>query len=346
MSELPLSFSFSAPPTPSPSTQRPTPSPSTVVPTQAPTPDSSTTGFTPSPTEHPSEELGECNTAYAYCPGRSTCFIGNIITSGGGGTNGPWGWSIDLDGVNFTGGQTLTCPVYAGAGQCDFENKGTYVGNLVISLNSVRWDFDSQVGGEDFHLYAGKCPGNDKGLHLEDGVCDASDMDQFARTNGQYSLVAGTYGPVLQTFQFDNTNHLDNAFRKGIWRTQNYQVFPIQNPGRRYLSAHTTVCPIATDDVAEGSVAGATRAGSTATGNSLSAGAMAGIVIAAVVVAVAIVGALTYNNWKGQVTTANTSNSAGGSVSSLSAAGGGGGGVGVDGEMEEISLNATDGGSA
>ena len=190
-----------------------------------------------------------CESAYAYCPGRSECFIGNYVTSPGGGANGPWGWNIDLENVDLTDGNTLTCPVYAGAGQCDFENKGTHVGSLIISEDAVTWDFFDGFGGEDFHLYAGKCGANDRGYHLQDGVCDPSDMNSNARNNGRYTLVApnedeygsDAYDPVLTDFSFDINND-EGGFRKGIWKDQGYAAFPLVGDNRRYLSAHSSVC--------------------------------------------------------------------------------------------------------
>jgi hypothetical protein len=138
----------------------------------------------------------------------------------------------------------LTCILYAGAGQCDV-NKGTDVGSLIIGEDYVTWDFDG-YRGEDFHLYAGKCFANDKGNHLSTGTCDADDMQKFARVPGQYSLKApseGKYSPALSTFVFDENNHESADFRKGNWVKENYLVFPLQGSGRRYLSAHSTVCP-------------------------------------------------------------------------------------------------------
>jgi hypothetical protein len=117
---------------------------------------------------------------------------------------------------------------------------------LIIAKNSVTWDFDG-YGAETFHLYAGECPANDKGLHLKTGACIAEDMAQFARAPGKYSLTApdgdGKYYPPLPNFVFDNTNHDDPAYRKGIWDDEDYLIFPLSGAGRRYLSAHSTVCP-------------------------------------------------------------------------------------------------------
>ena len=179
-----------------------------------------------------------------HCPGISTCFIGNFITSGGGGANGPWGWSIDLENVMFSDGGTLSCDVYAGAGQCEFETKGSRVGSFIISENAVVWDLDQGVGLQNAHLYVGQCGANDGGNHLTSGVCSEDDMDKFARTPGQYSLVAPSgddFDPPLAGFSFVDSND-EGSFRKGKWATANYQAFPLSQTDRRFMSAHATVC--------------------------------------------------------------------------------------------------------
>jgi len=188
-----------------------------------------------------------CQTAYAYCPGRSTCFIpddtrrlmgGNGMNNGG----GPWGWNIDLEGLDLAGGDTLACPVYAGAGQCDFENREHTVGELLISYTSVDWYFGLEYGGSDFHLYAGKCPYNDKGLHLTDGTCDNGNMDNFKRSPGQYSLGVETAdGDLFSSFGFNDDND-EGSFRSKIWATESYVAFPLVPTARQYLSAHAKVC--------------------------------------------------------------------------------------------------------
>jgi hypothetical protein len=173
--------------------------------------------------------VGGCDTTYVYCPGISTCFI-DIFNKGA------WGWSIDLGGVDLSSsGASLTCPIYKGAGQC-VRTDDRIVGSFTITKNSVNWSLAGNLAS-DFHLYAGKCQTNDAGNHLSDGVCDFGDMEKFARVPGKYSLVAEV-SPALEDFTFDSSNQA--SFRKELWAS--YNLFPLGGSGRRYMSAHASVC--------------------------------------------------------------------------------------------------------
>jgi hypothetical protein len=132
-------------------------------------------------------------------------------------------------------GASLTCPIYKGAGGC-VRTDDRIVGTFTITNDSVNWSFSGHLAS-DFHLYAGKCQTNDAGNHLSDGVCDLSDMDQFARTPGRYSLVAGV-DPGVEDFTFSISNQ--SSFRKQLWAS--YDLFPLGGAERRYLSAHSSVC--------------------------------------------------------------------------------------------------------
>jgi hypothetical protein len=62
-------------------------------------------------------------------------------------------------------------------------------------------------------------------------------MEKFARVPGKYSLVAEV-NPDLEDFTFDSSNQA--SFRKDLWAS--YNLFPLGGSGRRYMSAHASVC--------------------------------------------------------------------------------------------------------
>jgi hypothetical protein len=64
-----------------------------------------------------------CETAYAYGLSYANCFIGiaGVNSNNWGWTNGP------------VGPGSYLWPIYAGAGQCDIENAGVNVGNLIVN---------------------------------------------------------------------------------------------------------------------------------------------------------------------------------------------------------------------
>lgn len=246
-------------PTPGPSSHSPSYTPSLEPtmqtstsgpepPTAEPAPDPSS--FSPSPSSSPTADssssgLLDCETSYVHCGnGISTCFI-DFLGAGGGG--GPWGWSIDLLNVNLSEAE-LVCAVYAGAGQCDFtKDDAVLVGDFVISETAVAWRFSNGIGASDVHFYAGKCQYNDGGDHLEtfDNSCRAAAMRRNARANGKYTLTKDSLDPLATEFVFDILDNNSTEYRKLAWLRQDYEVFPLGGSDRRYLSAHATVCPIA-----------------------------------------------------------------------------------------------------
>lgn len=194
-------------------------------------------------TPAPGATLSGCETAFAYCEDRSTCFIGSIFVQKNGNGGGPWGWNVDLGSTQLDDkSKSLTCAVYAGAGQCNLR-AGTNVGNITFRASSVTWDFKPGVAGTEFHLYTGVCPFNDGGS----GVCLESDMVKNARTPGQYTLVADTsLGGTYETeFSFSSTNYQTFIKPKSLWAGNNYHPFPIGASGYHYVTAHATVCPFA-----------------------------------------------------------------------------------------------------
>jgi hypothetical protein len=215
-----------------PSTFAPTPS---IMPTLEPTmivtnqPSLAPSTFAPTP-DH--SVVSGCETAYVYCPGRSTCL-----------PTAAWGWNIDLNGVDLSGGKTLTCDVYAGAAKCNLS-AGILVGAFVIGHDFTRWEFSAGNGGSEFHLYGGKCQFNDGGDHLVNGGTCTTGKE---RTPGSYSLITGQFNPLVSNFQFDTTNDFGaGSYQKphSNWATAIYKLFPLVNDAsRRYLSAHAGVCP-------------------------------------------------------------------------------------------------------
>jgi len=209
----------------------------------------------------------------------------------GTGGNGPWGWSIDIsdhiasfDDPDFT----LTCDIYAAAGQCDFTKDGAAnVGTFVISQNSMQWNFQNAYGASDAHLYSGVCPYNDGGDHLDTGACDEDVMRQYARVPGQYTLKVSSFDPLENQFAFDANNHESN-FRGNSW--DDYKIFPLNQPNRTYFSAHATVCPLDTGVSSITDYNNSVGAGSV---DSLSSATVFGITLA-VFVAITAVGLLVY----------------------------------------------------
>jgi len=183
-----------------------------------------------------SASLSGCQTSYAYCPGISTCFT--ELNGGSGG--GAWGWSIDLSSLQS--GQTLTCPVYAGAGQCDLT-KGVEVGQLVITQYSVTWNYYQGVGGQDFHFYSGKCSGCDGGQSLPNSACDPYYEGKYQRTPGQYTLLGGSYAKGYTSMEYSSSNYINYREGSSPWGQYQYVPFPIGAGGWQYIAAHSTVCP-------------------------------------------------------------------------------------------------------
>lgn len=72
-----------------------------------------------------------CETAFAYDPDNSTCFLDIDENGDDKGDFNRWGWT---NKVQLGGASTSFIPIYAGAGQCDIT-KGTLVGQLKICVN-------------------------------------------------------------------------------------------------------------------------------------------------------------------------------------------------------------------
>ena len=218
--------------------------------------------------------------------------------------------------MDLSDNKSLICQVYTGAGQCDYQTKGQNVGIFVISEDSVQWNFASGFGALDVHLYGGKCQLNDKGDHLTNSgnVCDAKLMGQNARTPGQYTLLDDSFSPLVSEWTFDESNHNDAAFRKGIWNKEDYLLFPVTGADRRYLAAHATVCPCSTLNDCTATTASLEEIPDNAEKSGPAVGlgpaATTGIVVAGLVVAVAV-GLFAYGRKK---------HASGGSVSSDSSA--------------------------
>jgi hypothetical protein len=222
-----------------------------------------------------------CDSAYVYCPGIvgegtadehpvSTCFsedalLGDLSSHG---PNEPtntvaWGWNIDLKEAelhiadNVTGAYpTKTCGVYAGAAQCDWENKGTLVGTFSMTKDSVTWNLFG-YGATEFHLHIGQCPYSDGGDHLDDGTGNCVPDEYTGRVPGSYTLNAGglTQGDVT-TFSF-NENNFHNCINNEwenitlangtvvAYDPFNYIVTDLgeAQEGYHFVSAHAKVCP-------------------------------------------------------------------------------------------------------
>lgn len=180
----------------------------------------------------PASPPNDCQTVFAYCPGLSKCFRP---------ASTQWGWSIDLDQVDLGSGDSLTCQVHTEAGDCGL---GENVGSFTISRDSVEWIFNPGFGAVELELYSGQCEANDSGKHLQSGVCNAESISMYAGSPQTYSLVADGFDPALPDFTLDATDNVD--FRRGVWESQDYLVFPISS---RYISAHATVCPCSSSEV-------------------------------------------------------------------------------------------------
>lgn len=195
-----------------------------------------TMGPTAGPTAGPTQDL--CSNTFVECAGgMSQCF------SSLGMTNEPsqWGWSIDVSSLGP--GDSLTCAVYMGAQGC-VTTSATQVGTVTITPTSVTWSLESQYGGMGFHLYAGKCPVSDAGMHLNDasGACDTANEAQWFYTPTQYSLTASFTDTYPTKFYFDSSNNDKYLLNSSNWANHNYQAFPIGSEGWQYLTIHASVC--------------------------------------------------------------------------------------------------------
>jgi hypothetical protein len=97
---------------------------------------------------------GGTETAFAFGGSAATCFL-DIDEDGDGRRDfSRWGWS---NGPIAEG--TYSYGIYAGAGQCDWENKGTHVGTLTVVYSggsaNVTFDIDAPYYLTETHLYVG-----------------------------------------------------------------------------------------------------------------------------------------------------------------------------------------------
>jgi hypothetical protein len=187
------------------------------------------------PFEIPVEKMDSCGTAFVYCPGRSTCFTDAVFGSN---EAGMWGWSID-----YTGTDTIDCEIYLGAGEeCDMSG-AEKVGDFIIAPNSMEYRLEpGMYEANGFHAYAGKCEVNDAGKQTEGSeFCIASQELLYADRWDTYPLQAEG-GPLVNNFVFDGSF----APADGASWPDDYEVFPVGTPGRRFISAHVDVCPMST----------------------------------------------------------------------------------------------------
>jgi hypothetical protein len=220
----------------------------TSGPTQAPTKAITYAPITKAPTDAPStlpshapsntptanfvSETDTCATGFVYCPGRSSCFT-DLVTVGN--ETGMWGWSIE-----YNGGTLDNCEIYTGVGGgCDLQG-ATKVGTFTISESLVHYCLDlNHYESNAFQFYAGRCMVNDAGTHLGNNeTCIAQDEAKYANKWETYPLKSEG-GPLVSVFTFDSS---DNS--SGTSWPSSYQVFPVGNKMRMYLSAHVDVCPV------------------------------------------------------------------------------------------------------
>ena len=225
-----------SPPTSTPTSSpvaHPSPSP-TATPVSPPTA-TPTSSPVASPTSSPSAPLN-CETAFVYCPGRSTCFLDplfNCYTQ----TEGvnPWGWNILYKAGD---GVINDCQVWIGANNCTFEN-GEQIGTASISSSSFTVTLNSSFGNGykyDYNFYAGECIGSDGGNYLTTGVCLADDVALYAHNADSYPLTSGVTSSSSYTFS-------STMKARQEWGSS-YQTFPIGSATREYLSAEISICPL------------------------------------------------------------------------------------------------------
>ena len=212
------------------------------------------------PSSAPSVETqSDCETTYVHCGDElSTCF--SNFESDGSLVNRPWGWSIDLETVSLDECE-LICAVYSRASECDISKSGVeLLGIAVISENALAWAIKKGYNVEEIHLYAGQCPFNDGGHHLNNNssqVCDGEAMAQNAALYQKYSLTNNHVSPTLKPI-FDKLDNNSTEYRTQKWLDTDYHVFPLGGTSRRYLSAHATVCKVVPATTAAKMVGGKT----------------------------------------------------------------------------------------
>ena len=102
-------------------------------------------------------EDDKCETAFGrkcLCPSENTCFSDLGMAS-----SNRWGWSVYLnDGLD----KNYNFDLYAGAGQCDYLEKGTEVGSVKVTVDNdgnVSYEVLEMKSGysiKEFHFYAGE----------------------------------------------------------------------------------------------------------------------------------------------------------------------------------------------
>jgi hypothetical protein len=167
--------------------------------------------------------INYCETAFAHCPGHSTCLLDEYSNE--------WGWNIDLRNATFP----LVCPIYVGATDCDYQVTGTHVGVVTITPEKVEYSFLDKMGGSSFHVYGGPCPVCDGGKHLTTGFCETEDMNSHARDPVGYPLITREQHPHMSKFHFSSTNFQEHL------NVNYYQYNPF--PLNQFMIAQAKVCP-------------------------------------------------------------------------------------------------------
>ncbi|WP_169744660.1 T9SS type A sorting domain-containing protein [Siansivirga zeaxanthinifaciens] len=137
-----------------------------------------------------------CETAFARDTETSSCFIPDFKR---------WGWTNA-----YEEGAYAELPLYAGAAQCDYENKGALVGSVTVDYSNgsvtVTYNINEGYSMSEAHVYVG--------------------CDEYPSKNGKPTVAPGQY-----TF---NANGLD--YSKGISVTFTNVSGPI------YVIAHAVTC--------------------------------------------------------------------------------------------------------
>jgi hypothetical protein len=184
-----------------------------------------------------------CETAYVYCPGYSTCFQDENFNSGRDiittNQEDSWGWNIE-----YICGGTLHCEIWSGAKDCNFQ-KGRKVGRFEFNEHGATYSLFNGYQSNQFNLYAGQCEGNDGGKFVTNGRwCLPSNIAESARVPESYPLVTnGAFAPVSR-FTFSSSNE-GNYLNEAVWGENDYDVFPLGRIGRHWLTANLEVCTVA-----------------------------------------------------------------------------------------------------
>jgi hypothetical protein len=177
-----------------------------------------------------------CEPAWVYCPGRSKCLNDASFNNGvaamneNGGQDGVWGWSIEYTPSD---GLVNDCQIIVGATGCDIST-GKQVGNF-----QMREDFASiclaNFGymSSTFAYYHGECPGNDAGEFLETGVCNPSEVSNYAFSPEEFPIYSSD-GGMKVSFTAESTDPMNSP----TWPAS-HTLFPMD--GKRYISGYTCV---------------------------------------------------------------------------------------------------------